>query len=72
MDEMRFMGGFATKILAKLLEKTIKKKTGMDVKLSFKEVKTTMANGSVRVHFEGDADLSQTSLSNFLQKIGLI
>ena len=72
MDEMRFMGGFATKILAKLLEKTIKKKTGMDVKLSFKEVKTTMADGSVKVYFEGDADLSQTSLSNFLQKIGLI
>ena len=72
MDEMRFMGGFANRILAKLLEKTIKKKTGMDVKLSFKEVKTTIEGGSVNVHFEGDAELYQTSLSNFLQKTDLI
>lgn len=72
MDEMKFMGGFATRILAKLLEKAIKQKTGMDVKLSFKEVKTTMADGSVKVHFEGDAELYQTSLSNFLQKTDLI
>ena len=72
MDEMRFMGGFATRILAKLLEKTIKKKTGMDVGILFKEVKATASDGAVKVHFEGDLELSQTALSNLLKKIDLI
>lgn len=72
MDEMKLMGGFATRILARLLEKMIKKKTGMEIKFSFKDVKATTSDGSVKVHFEGDLDLSQTSLSNLLKKIDLI
>ena len=72
MDTMNFMGGFATRILAKLLEKAIKKKTGAEVGIIFKEVKATTSGGTVKVHFEGDLDLSQTSLSNLLKNIDLI
>ena len=72
MDEMKFMGGFATRILAKLLEKVIKKKTGADVGIIFKEVKATTSDDVVKMHFEGDLDLSQTSFSNLLKKIDLI
>lgn len=62
MDEVKFESSMMKKIVAKLIQKSIKNKYGYDVKINLKSFNATVIEGKAHVTLCADADLSASAL----------
>ncbi len=71
MDEMKISSKFMRNLIAKLVEKTVKKKVGYDVDIQLNELTATVTDGTAHVHLSVDAELNKDELTKILGTIGL-
>ncbi len=71
MDEMKIGSKFMKTLVAKLVKRTVKKKTGYDVDIQLNEFTASVTDGTARVHLSVDAELNKDELTKILSAIGL-
>lgn len=71
MDEMKIGSKFMKTLVAKLVKKTVKKKTGYDVDIQLNEFTATVTDGTAHIHLSVDAELNKDELTKILSAIGL-
>ena len=62
---------FMKTLVAKLVKRTVKKKTGYDVDIQLNEFTAAVTDGTARVHLSVDAELNKDELTKILSAIGL-
>lgn len=73
MDELKlklstkFMRGF----IAKLVSKTIYKKTGYNIDILLNEIEVNTEDGKIRLHINVDADVKNDEFVKIIKSIGL-
>lgn len=68
---MKIGSKFMKTLVAKLVKRTVKKKTGYDVDIQLNEFTAAVTDGTARVHLSVDAELNKDELTKILSAIGL-
>ena len=71
MDNMTITSKLMTKLVGKLLHRTIKKKLGYDVQIKLNELNATVIDGTAHVHLNIDAELPKEELNKIVAEVGL-
>ena len=62
---------FMKKLIAKIIERAIRKKLGYSVDICLNEVIVTFDGEKAHVHLNADADMSKEELTKIIKKVGL-
>lgn len=62
MDEVKFETGMMKKIVAKLIQKSIRKKYGYDVRINLESFNATVIDGKAHVILSAEAELDAAAL----------
>lgn len=71
MDNMTITSKLMTKLVGKLLHRTIKKKLGYNVQIKLNELNATVIDGTAHVHLNIDAELPKEELNKIVAEVGL-
>ena len=62
---------FMKKLIAKIIERAIRKKLGYSVDICLNEVIVTFDGEKAHMHLNADADMSKEELTKIIKKVGL-
>lgn len=71
MDEMKISSKFMRNLVAKLVKRAVKKKTGYEMDIQLNELTVTVTDGTAHVHINIDGELGKDELTKILGTIGL-
>lgn len=73
MDELKINFGtnFMRSMIAKIIRKLIKKKTGSEVDILINQIVVTGTDGKIHVHADIDAELTNQEFMKLIKSIGL-
>ena len=71
MDEMKIGSKMMKNVVAKLMTRGIKNKSGYDIRISLNDLNATVIDGTAHVHLNIDAELSKDELERLIKAIGL-
>ena len=66
MDEMRIVTPFMRSIVAKLIKRSIKQKTGQDVDVQLENFEMTNIDGKVKVRVNVEAEVDKETFSKLI------
>ena len=70
MDEVNIRSGWMQSVIAKIIKKAVKQKTGYDPELRFNDPIQVIFDGDkVKVHLNIDAELRKEDLQDILKKL---
>ncbi len=71
MDEMKINSKFMKNLIAKLIKRVIKKKTGCEADIYLNGLNVTITDGTAHIHLSVDAEVNNDELTKVLRTVGL-